>query len=180
MKRMQTKQPTSSLLGLRRRSRTGSLGDVHSRSPIRTPHPSPRPPYRPARSMSICAPPVSQNPQAAKNIRKNSVISLGEHFSSLLSISSQVRQIAVKESLMMFVAGGLQYWGEGGSQKKLSHSWSVNRCPAGENKEISQRKVSIWLKYSPPKRNYSDKLWKWRLVHTFESHPYAYAGNKHA
>ena len=102
MKRMHTKQPPSALLGSRQRSHTGSLGDVHTRSLIRSPHPSPRTPYRTARSMSICNPPVQQNPQAAKNIRKNSVISLGEHFSSLISISSQVRNLPDTERCVWF------------------------------------------------------------------------------
>ena len=97
MQKLHSKRSKSAHPPIRRRSRTGSLGDVllPTRTPLRSPQPSPRrPPGKTGRSMSICTPciprPVHSTSQTARNSRKNSVSSIGDHFSSLLSISSQV------------------------------------------------------------------------------------------
>ena len=79
------------------RSRTGSLGDIltNTQSTLRSPRLTPRSPYaRAGRSMSICTqsiPLPGQNiTHTGRNSRKDSVNSLGEHFSSLVNLSSQV------------------------------------------------------------------------------------------
>ena len=87
MKKMYSKQtPTQ-----HRRNRASSLGDVHLHTHARSPIRSPRPPPRVTeRSMSIsCA--NSPQKQPIRSGRKHSVISIGEHFTSLLNISTQVR-----------------------------------------------------------------------------------------
>ena len=78
------------------RIRAGSLGDIliNSHKALQGPSLTAKSPYsRTNRSMSICTPGIHGYGginQARRNSKNDSVNSLGEHFSSLLSLSSQV------------------------------------------------------------------------------------------
>ena len=96
MQKLHMKYSKSPMQKNRCRSRAGSLGDilVNSQKAFQGPSLTAKSPYsRTNRSMSICTPGIHGYGginQARRNSKNDSVNSLGEHFSSLVNLSSQV------------------------------------------------------------------------------------------
>ena len=126
------------------KSRAASL----NAAPLVTPTQTRRQHSRKGRSKSVCSTslhvPIQPTNQTS-NSRKNSVISISEHFSSLLSISSQVTDQCFASCLNIYLSGRYEYWRKGGSSKKITHTWWLDWYSALQNKKISQIKVSLTL-----------------------------------